>query len=179
VPETVTGVRQHLVAYATDYRAQAYEATPTDLVPIPALPKTRGFFTAALLDGLWGAAVDEQGVVTSASLTAHLATQVPLIATRFRRTQLPRFEDGTGGGAPLIFGGPRVPPNVIFRFSAKRNGPIALKDGLDNTLYEGPAADPGWNRRLTKGLYSLVDLATGEDLLFKVKPAGEDIHVDF
>lgn len=126
--------------------------------------KARGYFTAALVDGLSGAAADRQtGEVTAASLAQYVQSAVET-ATAGIGAYPQRGELIGDLGTTLVFraaGGAEVRPpqrQVRIAFPAGFAGPVTLRGGFGASDIRGRwlAADGEWQLALADGLYQVV-----------------------
>lgn len=138
--------------------------------------QARGYFTAALLEGLRGGAPrDPSGALTAATLSGYVKA---LVAERTRDQPYPQDADIVGPLASDIqFGTTQPPPkrNVTLVLPAGYAGPAKIvKDGRELATWDGKSAE--WQVALEDGLYEADGGAFANSGLFKV--AGEDRRVE-
>lgn len=165
----------HVIAcrgFATYFGDYAYEQDP-DLPP----DQRRGYFTAALLDGLKGKAVNhEKGVVDSNSLAAYVSRQVPIATAHMPSPQSPQIYADPGN--PLIFTKVIDASKAIVSFSfSSLSGRAKLIDGRLQQVGEWAVADGAWELPLANGMYRLVVEADGEIREKHFDVMGENINV--
>lgn len=167
--------------FAAEHEQRAFESLETDDVD------ARGYFTTALLAGLKGAAAPTGGDVTHLALWQYLQAEVPRLAKRDGRQQVPRL----GLQLPaeqLIFGsslpsspirGMAAVPNFEIRFSDWRNGSIRLRDADSNVVREDLASSGPWAVTFRYEVNLLEDVQTGDKLSIFFRPGMEGKHVTF
>ena len=176
--------RQRFYAYGTQWDRLARERLD------PADNKVHGVFTTALLAGLRGLAADTTtGLITAASLKQYLYRNLRNFLTPEERANQdigkePHIVDQTNPVQPMVFGQIPLPQvtkiNVTIHipqgdvgkgaeiFGGDDSSPLELVDSVPQT----------WDVQLRKGLYE-VQLASGENKLFKVEAAMETQDVRF
>ncbi len=177
-PLDTAGKVRFFKAFATEFQSASYEAAgqgeDNSLV--------RGHFTRALITALRGGAASAEGGVKPSTLKAYLEREVPRIAalskhnqtTRVAQNDLPDETTSYFGSAP-----PAAPANIRIRFKAERVGEVALIGPDDTELKRALASAGPWTLTLSKGLYLLSDLTTGESLPIRFSPQEDLTDVNF
>jgi hypothetical protein len=156
-------------AYATEFQREA-------------LDEPRGVLTAALLEGLRGAAA-QGAYVTAPALQQYLLREIPRMASDRGYPQNPVVENPFTDA--VVIGGAVGWPVVQIQFT--REAEVRLLGQSDSEITGGPVR-PGhsWTRRLPNGLYTLQvlepqeqDLKVKEEHYFRVQAGRGVIHVVF
>ncbi len=158
--------------FATYFGDYAYEPEP-DLPP----DDRRGYFTAALLEGLKGKAVNpEKGVVDSNSLAAYVSKKVTETTAHMPAPQAPQIF--TEPGNPIIFrqvvNVSEVSVTIHFNHSS---GQAKLIDGQLKPAGQWSIEDGDWELPLKNGMYRLVVEADGETQVKYFDVMGENTNV--
>lgn len=181
----------HWLGFASSYLTKAYEG---DVSNGASNPKTRGYFTEALLRGLRGAATKNGMGVEIHDLKQYLEEWVPRIASQAGKRQTPRiFSDfpspPTNPTAsmvsslytPTLLGKakPSSGPNLLLSFKETREGQIRLYDPHLEILKEDDKSSGPWELELPKGTYIIEEVNTQDQLTIPFLPGKEQQHVTF
>lgn len=173
-----TGQVRRYVAYATELLSAAQEG--------PADDSTRGYFSRALMDALWGEAADAQGGVPAGQLTAYLYKYVPLLAQQQKKKQVPDVEplyppeqEPVFGSASLGGAAPSAPPaNTIIDF-LNAAGSVTLEGPKIDEFRHHQLQAGSWALALRTGSYVLREQNSGREKRFQVLSRSEVGHVQF
>lgn len=170
-----------VVGYACQFGDKAFEGDPEDDPD-----DRRGYFTKALLEGLRGAAVNDNNDVDSTSLAEYVHPRVMRTSGERRSPQRPHFMNPQ---PPIVFRR-NVPAweskeakthRVTINFVTEFRGPVAMLDGEFEKLGERDGTETPWILPLENGLYKVgpADESLGNPFkgggLFQV--FGEDTNV--
>jgi hypothetical protein len=144
------------VGFATTYSTSAFE--PRDVTN---LDDARGYYTKALLDGLWGGAADPaSGQLDTNNLATYVRQSVQALTEEKRFRQQPTMD--TDPGDPVVFRRPGSPVvrrpkrRVTLRFPPGFGGRVSLTRD-DVPLGKSWLARRGdWKLDLEEGLYAIV-----------------------
>lgn len=150
-----------LLGCATYFGDLAYEPP---VAPGQLADDQRGYFTTALLEGLFGFAADPTGAIDSASLTKYVGTRVFELTKHRKPTQTPTMDADLN--ASILFRPHSQQParpaahSIRILFPAGFAGTATLRDGTDAVL-ESFAAAAEATVQLPNGLYSMTPDAPG------------------
>ncbi|APO72221.1 peptidase C14 caspase family protein (plasmid) [Rhizobium gallicum] len=168
--------------FAAEHEEMAFESSGKDDVD------ARGYFTTALLAGLKGGAAGQHGGVTHTALWDYLQAEVPRLAQKDGRMQIPKlgmqlpvdkivFGSAVTGGCVA---GPAAGQQWLeIRFNDWRNGPIRLLDAGNNIVRQDLASTGPWPVTLKHELHLIEELQTGDRMSFTFRPGMEGKHVSF
>jgi hypothetical protein len=190
------GKTRAFVGVAAEYLSVAWEGTAGALhrgLSGDTSATARSYFTRALLDALWGAAAGPGGGVSASNLTLFVQREVPSLALREGRTQVPRLSSFTGHSTDnLMFGrvlpvpsimkhgsnrltGPTGPPTSIrLSFAEGRSGLHELIGPNADVVHSGPVESQPWELRLWPGKLYVMNSSRGIERVFV--PALEGTH---
>ena len=173
IPGNISGQTRLFTAYATQYQDQSFEIELDN-------SETRGIFTKVLIDGLKGAAANENGVINADSLKDYLILQTPVEAQKKGFKQIPRVVvDSFTSANPIakLVNFNSVTCNI--EFSNNRISIVELigNSGLINSF--DAKHQKSVKVLLPKGLYLLKDTITDEKYPIQVSPSNQEIYVDF
>lgn len=144
------------VGFATTYATSAFE--PRDVTN---LDDARGYFTKALLDGLWGGAADlASGQLDTNNLAIYVRQSVQALTEEKRFSQQPNMV--TDPGDPVIFRPTgsaivrRPERRVTLRFPRGFNGRVSLRRDAAPVGKSWLAGRGDWQLDLEEGLYAIV-----------------------
>ena len=174
MPSPSAGRTKLFVGYATQYQDQSFEIEVGG-------SEMRGVFTKALIDGLNGAAANQNGIINADSLRDYLILQTPIEAQKQGFKQKPEIVHSFTATNPLItlanIQNTNIQCHIIF--SNTRNNSVELIDnsGVINSFDAGRQKNV--QIALSKGLYLLRDTVTDEKYPIQVSPSNNEIYVDF
>ncbi|MBK1649835.1 caspase family protein [Rhabdochromatium marinum] len=178
-PDESAGGSRCFIAYATEFQQAAFEDRAGG-------ERVRGHLTAALLEGLRGAATGQpQGGVVAADLKEYLEHRVPEMADAHGQRQQVEVVSSLPADPPALFGSRLPDPmsgpaaNCEIRFIDGRQGPVRLESPQLAVLREDAVDTGPWALRLDMGHHRLEDLATGEERFFVQRTRDEVNHVRF
>jgi uncharacterized caspase-like protein len=161
------GPTKTALGFATTFATSAFE--PTDVKNLDA---ARGYFTQALLDGLWGGAADPgTGELNTNHLANYVSQSVQALTEKKRFTQQPNMVSDPGN--PIVFraAGSPIPHQprrrVTLRFPQAFQGRVTLHRGNLSTGKSWSARRGAWKIELDEGLYSAVPAGRAGRVLFK------------
>jgi len=166
---------QDYLVMAAEYGRKAFEPEETKS------GDRRGLLTKALLEGLRDPqrkAVDRDGKITAASLSAYIKQRVPELAKNARLNQTPEIP-----AAPekLVFATVSQPTFKHRRMrvtaAAGLGGELVLVDGLDREIERRPAEQTPWERSLDPGLYALSHTLSHQEYLIDARKPKEEVDV--
>ena len=173
MPSPAAGQTKLFVGYATQYQDQSFEIEVGS-------SEMRGVFTKVLIDGLNGAAANQNGIISADSLRDYLMLHTPVEAQKQGFKQIPEIIHSFTSGPPLITL-TNIQKNITcyIIFSNTRNNNVELIDssGVINSF------DASQRKNvqviLKKGLYLLKDTVTDEKYPIQVSPTNNEIHINF
>ena len=172
-PAAATASCESLVCYATEFDTPAYEAEVASKSPSASSLDNnlvRGFFTVALINGLKGAAANKEGTVTVNSLKDFLRDNLPLLAKKEKKKQVPRFINAFSTDVTVCGKNFAAPVNVTVTFREIKNKTVILEDpNLDIIKQETDSSGSWSNIPLRKGRY---------EIRYADEPDGKTIRVD-
>ncbi|MFH7012372.1 caspase domain-containing protein [Flavobacterium sp. FlaQc-52] len=155
------------IAYSTSYDDEAHEY---DAIGQNGILEKRGVFTEVLLEGLKGAAANENGEVDNNTLSAYLMKEVNTLAQKKGFSQKPQCSVILGNGNDrIVFTSiPVVKTQITFHFEIPDE--YILNDSKDKTLESIVTVDPNADfiRQLSKGYYTLIRNSNKEEKIFRV-----------
>lgn len=147
-------------AGGTVYSVIGYAAEPNKLAQEDSVPadQRRGYFSRALVDGLNGAARDDQGYVTSVSLSRYLSDTVPLLTHHlpdYKRQSVQMLVDPS---RPIRFGSQHVPAAGMRLHPVRISFPEGFDGDVDLLRPDGSrvswdASLGPWELDLRDGIY--------------------------
>lgn len=178
-PEPTGRDSNHCFAFATKWSKQSRETILRG--------KSRGLFSAAVVEGLKGLAADDRGHVTAETLEGYVAARVPTLAIKGREVQKADFDYPNPNLRPLLIAdygqaaGPLWSEVIVTLSAPQQNTALAVVDGdLDVAALFDERRDPPnrWSFRVPFGLYTIKNPAAGTSTpQFQV--AGPEINVAF
>jgi uncharacterized caspase-like protein len=156
------------IAYSTSYDDEAHEY---DTKGNNGTLEKRGVFTKVLLEGLRGAAADENGDIDHDSLSTYLIKEVNTQAQKAGFSQKPQCSVilANGNERILFKSIPVVQMKVTFNFTVP--GFYILNDSKDKLVNDG-MIDASVNttniRKLSKGYYTLIRDSDKTEKIFRV-----------
>lgn len=156
------------IAYATSYDDEAHEY---DITGNNGTLEKRGIFTKVLLEGLRGAAADENGDIDHNSLNTYLIKEVNTQAQKAGFSQKPQCEVKLANGSPRILfkSIPVVQTEVTFNFTIP--GLYILNDSKDKLVTDGridASVNTTSTKKLSKGYYTLIRDSDKTEKIFRV-----------
>ena len=139
----------------------------------------RGIFTEALLSGLRGAAATERGEVTATSLKHYLEVATPRLAANKGFEQRAEVLNGLPSAPEPIFGRASPMGKLVIQFHKHRSGQVILEGPFFECLRRGDATTGPWEIDLPRGLYRLMETATGQGMILEYARDTEVTHVYF
>jgi uncharacterized caspase-like protein len=175
MPNANAGNTKLFVGYATQYQDQSYEIEVGD-------SEMRGVFTKVLINGLNGAAANENGIVNADSLRDYLILETPIEALKEGFKQKPDIMHSFTSDMALCtvenFQNKTVTCNITFNDA--RNSLVELINGNSDVI---KTFDANQSKKLSvslkKGLYILKDLQTNDMYPIQVSLSKNDIYVNF
>jgi len=142
--------------------------------------RARGYFTAALIKGLEGGAIDPTyGVATSRTLGKFVSDTVTDLTVGLEPPQNAEAAYRGDAGHPIVFGSPTPAEAhvVTIHLPAGFSGDVELRSNAGEPFGTWRAADGPWRIELAPGHYEVAPVTPGAptDWLFKV--AGADVDV--
>jgi hypothetical protein len=175
------GRTRTFIGYATEFQQLAFEAAGTSSEAEHAGPveEIRGHFTEALISALRGGAARPEGGVTASALKAHLELEVPRLAQAKQQKQFSQVVSDMPSTDEPVFGAAKPLANCEIRFSPGRAGQIRLEGPDLHVIQEADAATAPWRLTLRPGRYCLIEIATGQELIFPFRPTEAAQNVTF
>jgi len=134
--------------------------------------KLRGYFTKALLEGLWGQAVDgtNNGEVNSNSLARYVRQRVCDLTKHRRHQQRPTMDSDPA--EPIIFrqdfpGVSEVKHQVRLQFVTPFSGKALLLNGIGDVIAEHQVPGDEWVIALTNSIYQITPENAGAEVHFR------------
>lgn len=155
------------IAYATSYDDEAHEY---DITGNNNKLEKRGIFTKVLLDGLRGAAADENGDIDHDSLSTYLIKEVNTQAQQAGFSQKPQCSVILANGNERILFNkvPVVQNTITFNFTPDN---YTLNDSKDNLVIGGnidATVNNTVTMNLSKGYYTLIRDSDKTEKIFRV-----------
>ena len=163
LPRPLGASCQSFVAYATEFNNAAYEAEHYDGNETA----IRGHFTRALVQGLNGAATNQEGLITTGSMKGFLKVKVEEIAKNFNQNQSVRFEDSFNPEGIIVK--PAFNTRFIeLKIQFREKGNIILEGPALDELRRAHSSTGPWEIPVEKGIYTITNTNTGKQNYFKV-----------
>ncbi len=168
------GFCNSFVAYAAEFNNAAYEAEHWNE------NKTliRGYFTRALLEGLRGAASNQEGVVTTASIKGFLKTKVEEIAQSHNQFQSVRYEDRFANES-VIIGKPPNTQQISLQITFQEQGNIVLENQQLDVIKQSHSSTGPWTFELDKGIYCLRNTNTNKEAYIRLDGTTREVFYQF
>ncbi|MCB1035090.1 MAG: caspase family protein [Acidobacteria bacterium] len=174
-----------LPGYATHFGDLAFEADEEDNEDPD---QRRSYFTQALLEGLEGKAVNENGEIDSTSLSIYVTDRVRALTSHKPRPQVPTMLSDPAApiffrrGLPLPAAAPVAAEPVTIRFPPGFAGRAVLTNGALEQMGIHDAGQGPWVLHLPRGLYEIAPQGGGANPFanegrFKVLQGGLDVQL--
>lgn len=163
LPKPLGGNCQSFVAYASEFNNSAFEAEHWD----GDTTAVRGHFTKALVQGLLGAASNQEGVITTSSMKGFLKIKVEEIAKNNKQSQSVRFED-TFNPEGIIAGAPAASKFIQLKLTFSEPGNIIFEGPDLSLIRQGHSSTGPWEIPVQKGIYTITNTNTGKQQFLKV-----------
>lgn len=174
MPGEASGRTRMFVGYATQYQDQSFEIAS-------GISEMRGVFTKVLIDGLNGAATNDEGIISADTLRDYLIYQTPIEAQKAGYKQIPEIVHSFSSKFPIkkLENIHNVDVECMLNFDNRENTTIELigNDGLLQSFDVNLAKQ--YTLNLKKGLYLLKDSVTLETQAFQIQPSQNKIMIHF
>jgi hypothetical protein len=144
-------VPESFLAFAAKFNNQAQEAMMT----VNGNMTIRGLFSMALMEGLNGLAMNEDGEVTTESLRQYLIIRMAALAKQYSIDQVPRFSAPNMGNPLVLARYPERPLPFRLNVTLSAPGQYQLFDGQMKVIRSGDQSTSPWSLDVTFGKYAI------------------------